>query len=160
SQSRREPTVSLIEDLHWIDRGSEAFIENLVDALPGTRTLLLVNFRPEYHAAWTQRSYYQQLPLAPLSPEAIATLLHDLVGRDASVKALPDVICERTGGNPFFIEEVVQALVEDGSLVGAKGAYRLAKPIEKIAVPSTVQAVLGARIDRLESREKHLLQTA
>src|SRR5262249_40157336 len=87
-------------------------------------------------------------------------LLRDLVGADASVKALPDLIRERTGGNPFFIEEVVQALVEDGSLVGVKGAYKLVKPIEKVAVPPTVRAVLAARIDRLESREKHLLQTA
>src|SRR6266542_2595730 len=160
AQSRREPTVSLIEDLHWIDRGSEAFLENLVEALPGTRSLLVVNFRPEYHAAWMQRSYYQQLPLTPLTSEAINALLRDLVGADASVRTLPDLIRERTGGNPFFIEEVVQALVEDGSLVGVKGAYKLVKPIEKVAVPPTVQAVLAARIDRLESREKHLLQTA
>jgi adenylate cyclase len=160
AQSRREPTVSLIEDLHWIDRGSEAFLENVVEALPGTRALLVVNFRPEYHAAWMQRSYYQQLPLAPLTAGAIATLLRDLVGADASVKALSDVVWERTGGNPFFIEEVIQALVEDGSLVGARGAYRLKKPIEKLAVPPTVQAVLAARIDRMDSREKHLLQTA
>ena len=160
AQSRREPTVSLIEDLHWIDRGSETFLENLVEALPGTRILLVVNFRPEYHAAWMQRSYYQQLPLAPLSAEAIDALLRDLLGADASVKALPELIRERTGGNPFFIEEVVQALVEDGSLVGVRGDYRLVRPIEKVAVPATVQAVLAARIDRLESREKHLLQTA
>jgi predicted ATPase len=121
AQSRREPTVSLIEDLHWIDRGSETFLENLVESLPGTRILLVVNFRPEYHAAWMQRSYYQQLPLAPLSAEAIDALLRDLLGADASVKALPELIRERTGGNPFFIEEVVQALAEDGSLVGVRG---------------------------------------
>jgi adenylate cyclase len=160
AQSRREPTVSLIEDLHWIDRGSETFLENLVEALPGTRILLVVTFRPEYHATWMQRSYYQQLPLAPLSAEAIDALLRDLLGADASVKALPELIRERTGGNPFFIEEVVQALVEDGSLAGARGAYRLVKPMEKLAVPATVQAVLAARIDRLQSGEKHLLQTA
>src|SRR5262249_11138585 len=114
AQSRREPTVSLIEDLHWIDRGSEAFLENVVEALPGARSLLVVNFRPEYRAAWMQRSYYQHLPLAPLTAEAISALLRDLVGADASAKALPDVVWERTGGNPFFIEEVIQALVEDG----------------------------------------------
>jgi class 3 adenylate cyclase len=160
AQSRREPTVSLIEDLHWIDGGTEAFLENLVEALPGTRNLLVVNFRPEYRAAWMQRSYYQQLPLAPLTAEAIDALLRDLLGADASMKALSTLIRERTGGNPFFIEEVVQALVEDGSLVGVRGAHQLVKPMEKVAVPATVQAVLAARIDRLESREKHLLQTA
>jgi predicted ATPase len=97
----------LVHARNWIDRGSEAFLENFVEAVAGTRTLVVVNFRPEYHAAWMQRSYYQQLPLAPLSTEAIGALLRDLLGADASVKALPELIRERTGGNPFFIEEVV-----------------------------------------------------
>jgi tetratricopeptide (TPR) repeat protein len=161
ARSAREPAVLLYEDLHWFDRASDEFIANTVDAFaPGNRTLVLLNFRPEYHAAWMQRSYYQQLALAPLSTEAIDAMLRDLVGADASVKGLPKLIRERTGGNPFFIEEVVQALVEDESLAGGKGAYRLVRPVETLAVPPTVQAVLAARIDRLESREKHLLQTA
>jgi DNA-binding IscR family transcriptional regulator len=160
ARSAREPAVFLFEDLHWFDRASEEFIENLVEISPGNRTFVLLNFRPEFHARWMQRSYYQQLPLAPLSAEAIDALLRDLVGSDASVKALPELIRERTGGNPFFIEEVVQALVENGGLVGARGGYRLARPMERVAIPPTVQAVLAARIDRLESREKHLLQTA
>jgi len=82
AQSRREPTVFLFEDLHWWDGGSEAFLENQVVSVPGTRTLLLVNFRPEYHAAWMQKSYYQQLPLLPLGPEAITELLRDVLGTD------------------------------------------------------------------------------
>jgi predicted ATPase/DNA-binding IscR family transcriptional regulator len=160
AQSRREPTVLLFEDLHWWDGGSEAFLENAVESVPGTRTLLLVNFRPEYHAAWMQKSYYQQLPLLPLGPEAIAELLRDLLGTDPSLAGLGDRIRKRTGGNPFFIEEVVQALAEAGSLAGARGAYRLARPATELTLPATVQAVLAARIDRLEERDKHVLQTA
>src|SRR5205823_3789579 len=87
-------------------------------------------------------------------------LLRDLPGADPSVVALADRIRERTGGNPFFIEEVVQALVEAGSLTGAKGAYRLVRPVEELAIPPTVHAVLAARIDRLPEREKAVLQTA
>jgi predicted ATPase len=160
AQSRREPTVFLLEDLHWWDSGSEAFLENAVESVTGTRTLLLVNFRPEYHAAWMQKSYYQQLPLLPLGPEAIKELLRDLLGTDPSLAGLGDRIRKRTGGNPFFIEEVVQALAETGSLVGARGAYRLARPSAELTLPATVQAVLAARIDRLEERDKHVLQTA
>jgi class 3 adenylate cyclase len=160
AQSRREPTVFLFQDLHWWDGGSEAFLENTVESVPGTRTLLLVNFRPEYHAAWMQKSYYQQLPLLPLGPEAITELLRDLLGTDPSLAELGDRIRERTGGNPFFIEEVVQALAESGSLVGPRGAYRLVQPVAELSLPGTVQAVLAARIDRLGDREKHLLQTA
>ena len=160
AQSRREPTVLLFEDLHWWDGGSEAFLENAVESVPGTRILLLVNFRPEYHAAWMQKSYYQQLPLLPLGPEAITELLRDLLGTDPSLAGLGDRIRKRTGGNAFFIEEVVQALAEAGILAGVRGAYRLARPSAELTLPATVQAVLAARIDRLEERDKHVLQTA
>ncbi len=160
AQSRQQPGVSVIEDLQWIDAGSEGFLENFVEALAGTRTLLVVNFRPEYHAGWMQRSYYQQMPLLPLGPEALTELLQDLLGADPSLAGLGDRIRERTGGNPFFIEEVVQALVETGSLVGARGAYRLVTPVETVAIPASVQAVLSARMDRLSEREKEVLQTA
>jgi predicted ATPase len=119
-----------------------------------------VNFRPEYHAAWMQGSYYQQLPLLPLGPEAIAELLRDLLGGDPSLATLGERIRERTGGNPFFIEEVVQALAEAGSLAGAKGAYRLVRPAAEARLPATVQAVLAARIDRLAERDKQVLETA
>src|SRR5438093_908360 len=125
AQSRREPVVLLFEDLHWIDDGSAPYVETLVEAMPGTRTLLLLNFRPEYHAGWMQKSYYQQLPLLPLGTEASAELLRDLLGSDPSLAALTDRIQERVGGNPFFIEEIVQGLVETGSLEGTRGAYRL-----------------------------------
>src|SRR5438093_11107591 len=125
-----------------------------------TRILMLVNFRPEYHAAWMQKSYYQQLPLLPLGPEAITELLRDLLGTDPSLAGLGDRIRKRTGGNPFFSEEVVQALAETGSLAGAKGAYRLVRPAAELRLPATVQAVLAARIDRLAEREKQVLQTA
>jgi class 3 adenylate cyclase/predicted ATPase len=157
---RRQPAVTFLEDLHWFDGGSEGFLEAIVEALPGTQWLVLVNFRPEYHATWMQKSYYQQLPLLPLAPEAIAELLRDLLGGDPSLGPLGNRIRERTGGNPFFIEEVVQSLAETGSLEGAKGAYRLVRPAAELRLPATVQAVLAARIDRLAEREKQVLQTA
>ena len=157
---RRQPAVMFLEDLHWFDGASEGFLEPIVEALPGTQGLVLVNFRPGYHAAWMQKSYYQQLPLLPLGPGATAELLRDLLGTDPSLATLADPIQERTGGNPFFIEEVVQALAETGSLEGAKGAYRLVRPAAELRLPSTVQAVLAARIDRLAEREKGVLQTA
>jgi adenylate cyclase len=159
-RSSAEPVVILVDDLHWIDSGSDAFLDQLAAATSGTRTLLLVNFRPEYHAGWMGKSYYQRLPLVPLGPEAAEELLSDLLGDDPSVTALRDLARERTGGNPFFIEEVVQSLVEAGSLVGARGAYRLAKPVGELEIPATVQSLLAGRIDRLAEREKQVLQTA
>jgi class 3 adenylate cyclase len=160
ARSAREPAVLLFEDLHWFDRASEEFVENAVEIAPGNRALVLLNFRPEYRAAWMQRSYYQQLPLLPLGPEATKELLVDLLGPDATLRQLTELIRERTGGNPFFIEEIVQSLQETGGLTGTRGAYRLDKRLEDIGVPATVQSVLAARIDRLPEREKQLLQTA
>jgi adenylate cyclase len=161
ARSAREPAVILFEDLHWFDQASEDFIEYTVaEVMPGNRTLVLLNFRPEYHAAWMQRSYYHQLPLLPLSPEEISELLADQLGIDPSLRRLRELIQERTGGNPFFIEEIVQSLVETGAVAGTKGAYRLVTPAEDIGLPVTVQSVLAARIDRLADREKQVLQTA
>jgi class 3 adenylate cyclase/tetratricopeptide (TPR) repeat protein len=152
--------VLLLEDLHWFDGASDAFLETMIESAPATGDLVLVNFRPEYQASWMQRSYYHQLPLQPLGADAIRALLRDQLGEDASVAVLPEMIHARTKGNPFFIEEVVQTLVESGHLVGSRGAYRLTTAIDAFEVPASVQAVLAARIDRLPEREKHVLQTA
>jgi adenylate cyclase len=158
--STTQTTVTLIEDLHWLDAASELFVEHMVDARAGSRNLLLLNFRPEYHAEWMQKSWYRQIPLTPLGREAIAELLADLLGKDPSLAALADPIHQRTRGNPFFTEEVLQSLIESGHLTGTRGAYRLVTPVEQLEVPATVQFVLAARIDRLPEREKRLLQVA
>ncbi len=154
------PTVTMIEDLHWLDDASAEFIEHMVDARAGTRNLLLLNFRPEFRAEWMQKSWYRQIPLTPLGRDAIAELLADLLGKDPSLAGLATPIHERTRGNPFFTEEVAQTLIESGHLKGERGAYKLVTPIDRVEVPSTVQAVLAARIDRLPEREKRLLQVA
>jgi class 3 adenylate cyclase/tetratricopeptide (TPR) repeat protein len=160
AQSAREPGVTVFEDLHWLDPASETFVANHVEASQGTRGLTILNFRPEYQAPWMSKSYYRQIALAPLGPEAIEQLLRDLLGSDLSLDGLPDVVRERTAGNPFFVEEVVRSLAEAGSLEGERGAYRLVRPIAVAAVPASVHAVLSARIDRLAEREKAVLQAA
>ncbi len=110
------PRVILLEDLHWFDGASNAFLETMVEAMPATCDLMLVNFRPDYRAPWMHGSHYQQVTLQPLGSDAIRGLLRDYLGQDPSVAALPDLIQERTKGNPFFIEEVLQSLIERGHL--------------------------------------------
>jgi class 3 adenylate cyclase/tetratricopeptide (TPR) repeat protein len=160
ARGQRETQVTLLEDLHWFDSGSEAYLDPLIEASVGTCTLTLLNFRPEYQAPWMGKSYYHQLPLAPLGPDAIRELVDALLGQDPSTTGLADMIHARTGGNPFFTEEVVQNLIESGKLKGSKGAYRLVTALDRLEVPSSVQAILAARIDRLAEREKDVLQTA
>jgi class 3 adenylate cyclase/tetratricopeptide (TPR) repeat protein len=158
--SERGPGVMLIEDLHWIDPGSERFLDAVIAAARATRTLLLVNFRPEYHAAWMGDPSYEPIALRPLGDEAVGELLQELLGPDASVADLRDRIRRRTRGNPFFIEEIVQSLVDQGMLVGRRGDYELVDPAARIEIPATVQALLAGRIDRLGDVDKHVLQTA
>jgi class 3 adenylate cyclase/tetratricopeptide (TPR) repeat protein len=160
ARSEREPSVLLVDDVHWIDPGSDEFLAQSVEAAAGTRTLILLNFRPEYTAPWTARSWYQQLPLVPLGHEEIRELLGDLMGNDPSLIDLASRIAERTGGNPFFAEEVVRSLAEAGHLAGERGRYRLERAVGEIEIPGNVQPVLAARIDRLGEREKQVLQTA
>jgi class 3 adenylate cyclase/tetratricopeptide (TPR) repeat protein len=156
---RTNVVVNVMEDLHWMDLGSEQIVAEVVSAVEGTATLALVNFRPEYQPDWADSPIYRRLPLLPLGPESTEELLSDLAGNDPSLDGLGEMVHERTGGNPFFIEEVVRELVEAGYLEGERGAYTLTKPVADTGVPATVQAILAARIDRLETA-KALLQAA
>jgi tetratricopeptide (TPR) repeat protein len=159
-ESQGQPLLLVFEDLHWIDSETQALLDSLVESLPTARLLLLVNYRPEYQHGWGSKTYYTQLRLDPLPPASADELLQALLGDDPSLAPLKQLLIERTGGNPFFLEESVRALVETGVLVGERGAYRLATALPAVQVPATVQAVLTARIDRLPLEEKRLLQTA
>jgi class 3 adenylate cyclase/tetratricopeptide (TPR) repeat protein len=158
--NRRNSIVALIEDLHWMDEGSANLLGELIAAVEGTKTLAVVNFRPEYGAAWSDAPTYRGISLEPLGPNDSRELLRDLAGTDPSLDGLEDLVHERTAGNPFFIEEIVRGLAESGHLAGERGAYRLARPVEDAGVPASVQTVLAARIDRLGPTAKHLLQAA
>jgi tetratricopeptide (TPR) repeat protein len=159
-QSQVQPLLLVFEDLHWIDTETQALLDSLIESLPTAHLLLLVTYRPEYQHGWGSKTYYTQLRLDPLPPVSADELLQALLGDDASLKPLTQLLIARTEGNPFFLEESVRTLVETGVLVGEPGAYRLAQALQTFQVPATVQAVLAARIDRLPPQEKHLLQTA
>jgi class 3 adenylate cyclase len=111
-ESQLQPLLLLCEDLHWIDAGTQAFLDSLVDSLPSAAVLLLVNYRPEYQHGWGAKTYYTQLRLDPLPPESAEELLQAPVGDDPGVQALKRLLIERTGGNPFFLEENVRTVWE------------------------------------------------
>jgi class 3 adenylate cyclase/tetratricopeptide (TPR) repeat protein len=159
-ESQVQPLLLVCEDLHWIDTETQALLDSLVESLPMARLLLLVNYRPEYQHSWGSTTAYTQLRLDPLPPASADALLQALLGDDPSLQSLKQLLIARTEGNPFFLEESVRTLVETGMLVGESGVYRLARPLNGLQVPATVQVVLAARIDRLPPEEKHLLQTA
>jgi class 3 adenylate cyclase/predicted ATPase len=157
-ESLNQPLILIFEDLHWIDTETQGFLETLSDSLTSARMLLLVNYRPEYRSAWGQKTYYTQLRLAPLGTEEAEELLTALLGNDGSLAALKRLILAKTEGTPFFMEEVVQTLAEEGVLGGERGHYGLVQAPTEIHISPTVQGVLAARIDRLSREEKELLQ--
>ena len=159
-QSQEQPLCLIVEDLQWIDSETQAVLDRMVESLPAARILFVVTYRPEYGHAWGNRSYYTQLAIDPLPPGTAEKLLASLLGIGPGLAPLRRQLIEQTEGNPFFLEESVRHLAETGVLRGQPGAYRLAGPVRGVAVPATVQAVLAARIDRLPTEEKHLLQSA
>jgi class 3 adenylate cyclase/tetratricopeptide (TPR) repeat protein len=162
-ESLKQPLMVIFEDLHWIDDETQAFLNLLADSIANAPFLMLVNYRPEYHHEWNNKSYYNQLRLEPLRPENAEQMLDMLLGDGKEFVPLRRLIIEKTEGNPFFIEELVQALLEQGILqrtvAGAESILNLAKSLDELKLPPTVQAVLASRIDQLAPREKELLQT-
>ncbi|UTW13041.1 adenylate/guanylate cyclase domain-containing protein [Marinobacterium rhizophilum] len=158
-ESVNQPLQLVFEDLQWLDSETEVFLDFLRERVATARMLLLVNYRPEYRHDWAGCSHYVQLRLEPLAEQETAELLDVLLGPDASLAALKPRLLAQTGGNPFFIEEVVQTLVEEQSLSGSAGQYRLVQTPADLHIPTTVQGVLCARIDRLPADQKTLLQT-
>ena len=154
------PQVLLVEDLHFADSGSEAFLEMLIAQVAGTSTLLLLNFRPDYSAPWLEQRPHQRIGIGALDQAQIEAVASDLLGAHASVAALPQELSRRAGGNPFYVEEAVQALSETGHLQGSHSAYTLARAIGRWPIPDTVHALVAARVDRLGEADKNLLQSA
>jgi class 3 adenylate cyclase/tetratricopeptide (TPR) repeat protein len=159
-RSGHQPVCLLVEDLHWIDPETQGILDGLVDALPGGRLLLIVTYRPEYQHAWAARTSYTQVRVDPLPRDSAQALLDELLGAGPGVTALAGLLLERTGGNPFFLEESVRNLVETGVLTGERGRYTLQRTPPLDQVPESVESVLAARIDRLPDDDKQVLQAA
>jgi class 3 adenylate cyclase/predicted ATPase len=161
-----QPLVVIFEDLHWLDNETEEFLQAFSESVPAARLLLLVNYRPEYQHPWGSKTYYTQLRLDPLAQEDAHSLLDVLLGDEVRVKgaetdvrAFRHFILEKTAGAPFFMEEIVQALFEQRVITREANEITVLRSLTDLRLPSTVQGVLAARLDRLAPEEKALLQT-
>ncbi len=157
-ESLNQPILLVLEDLHWLDSESQAFLSLLVESIPSVRILLLVNYRPEYHHHWGDKSYYTQIRLAPFGTVESEEMIDTLLGESREIRGIKRLILEKAEGNPFFIEEIVRGLVDQGIVVTTPSP-RVTTPLTDIRIPPTVQGVLSARIDRLHPEEKAFLQT-
>jgi class 3 adenylate cyclase len=157
-ESLKQLIVIIFEDLHWIDGETQALLDLLAGGIGNARVLMLMNYRPEYRHEWTNKSYYSQLRLDPLGRESAAEMLSTLLGDGVELNPLKRLITERTEGNPFFIEEMVQALFDQGAIV-RNGGVKVARSLSQLRLPPTVQGLLASRIDRLPREHKELVQT-
>jgi len=160
SLARETPALYIIEDVHWIDEVSESMLADFLTVIPQTPSLVLVAYRPEYRGTLSRVTGAHTVALAPLSDSESAALVSELLGPDPSVGALGQKIAARAAGNPFFAEEIVRELAERGVLRGEPGAYMSAAEVREVSVPATLQATIGARIDRLDPKAKRTLSAA
>jgi class 3 adenylate cyclase/tetratricopeptide (TPR) repeat protein len=161
AESRIQPVIMVFEDLHWNDMQTLGLLAAVITSIHQHAVLMLASYRPKEHDdKWVDQPHYRQVRVEPLAQENLSGLLDILLGKNGGLAAVKAFLVERTGGNPFFVEESVRTLVETGVLAGARGQYRLAKPFSGIEVPATVRAILSARIDRLGEPQKRLLQEA
>jgi class 3 adenylate cyclase len=161
AQCRRKPLLVFVDDLHLIDEDSLWLLDALLESLPGARLMLLAASRPEGLSGWRHRLYMKRFAVGPLPARSAEELVDGLLGSDAGLDDVRADLLGRTEGNPLFIEECVAALAEDGSLVGAPGAFRRGQAARRpVGVPPTIRAIVAARVDRMDPRDATLLRVA
>ena len=155
-----QTSVIIIEDLHWLDEASQDFLETWMAAVEGTKVLMVLTFRSEWSLS-SRPASYRELDLRELGLGEVGQVIYDLIGDGPGLDRVVAHVAERSDGNPFFAEELILSLAQSGVLQGERGRYRLAPSgWQNPALPTTVEAVIGARIDLLPDAEKALLQTA
>ena len=186
AESRYRPLVVILEDVHWIDKATEEVVSTLVNAMTEVPLLLVLVYRPESLHAWADKAhhaqivlsrlpsasrvamvhavltkpYASQMTLEPLSPAHSTALTQDILGTATLPPEIEEFIVTKSDGNPLFVEELTRSLVESGVLHPANVAYVLTTSAQALELPTTVQGVLLARIDRLPEDLKEVLQAA
>ena len=156
--SQIRPVIMAIEDLHWIDKSSEDTLKALLDSISGERVFLVFTYRPEYIHTWGAKSYHSQVNLNRLSNRESLAMMTHLLGTEEIDRQLEDLILEKTEGVPFYIEEFIKSLIDLKIIERKKTAYHLAKDLQEVTIPSTIQDVIMARVDSLPDGAKELLQ--
>jgi len=159
-ESQDRPVVFAIEDLHWIDRTSEDFLDYLIGWLANERILLILLYRPEYTHQWGSKSYYSKIGVGQLSTNSSAELVSSLLEGTEVIPELRKLILNRAAGNPLFIEEFTHTLLENGSIERKDDQFVLSKTFAEVQVPDTIQGIIAARLDRLEDSLKRIMQVA
>lgn len=159
-ESQNHPLIVVVEDLHWMDKASEEFLDHLIGRLAGARILLLLLYRPEYTHSWGSKTYYSQVSLDEFPPEASLEMVQALFAQGQVADDMRDLVLQRSAGNALFMEEFSRTLLDKGHVTRRGGRYVLLADPARINVPETLQGLIGARIDGLEDDVKQTMQAA
>ena len=157
--SEIRPLVMAVEDLHWVDKSSEETFKDWLDAISGAQLLLIFTYRPEFVHTWGSKSYHNQVNLNRLSNRETLAMAAYILGTEVMGEDLEELILNKTEGIPFFVEEFMKSLKDLGMIEWKDSGYYLAKDISEVAIPSTIQEVIMARVDSLPDGAKSVLQT-
>jgi class 3 adenylate cyclase/tetratricopeptide (TPR) repeat protein len=159
-ESQERPLVLVIEDLHWIDKTSEEFLDYLIGWLANVKVMLVLLYRPEYTHSWGNKSYFDRIGLDQLTLKSSAELVRAILEGGETAPELSNLILNRAAGNPLFMEELTHSLLENGSIQRTGDQYILTKKSSDLQVPDTIQGIIAARMDRLEENLKRIMQVA
>jgi predicted ATPase/class 3 adenylate cyclase len=154
------PLLIVIDDLFHIDRESQRLLESMLRPLERAPLLLCGTYRPEFAHRFGEAPWFSEHPLGPLDGALMDRMADAILGSDPSVRELRGALVERAGGNPFFLEQMAMALVDDGTLVGEPGAYRCARQLDRLKPPASISSVVAARVDSLPVAAKPVLECA
>src|SRR5882757_828083 len=157
--AHQQRTVLLIEDLHWVDRASDAVMAALA-SLQTRNLLILITSRPNGIPDWVDRCNAESLALRPLDESSSRAMLDAILGPSPTTSDLKSRIIRHTANVPLFVEEVCRGFKESGILQGQWGNLALAQPVEELGIPTSIQGVIAVRLDRLPRAERALMQIA
>jgi class 3 adenylate cyclase/tetratricopeptide (TPR) repeat protein len=157
---KRRPMVLILEDWHWVDEASDSALRHLVSVIAPHSIMVVVIYRPEYTSNWGNWSHHTPIVLKPLDGQHSKNIIKAVWGVDHLPKGLTPLIHERTGGNPFFIEEICNALTEEGTVLLKDDQAVSTRSLKGLTLPDTVQAVIRARLDRLDRPTRESLRLA
>jgi len=157
--SEIRPLILAFEDLHWIDRSSEDTLKGLLDNIAGAKVFLIFTYRPEYVGSWGGKSYHSQVNLNRLTNRETLAMVGNLLGTKDIAADLEELILKKTEGVPFFLEEFIRSLRDLNMIIMTDGRYQLKEDVQAVAIPSTIQDVIMARVDSLPEVAREVLQT-
>lgn len=154
----RGPAILVFEDVHWCDSESLAFLRALLPEPPGRELLIMFTHRSDHQIAWPDLAHIHLRQLTSLPSDAAEALITALIGAGSDLGPVRKLLVERAGGNPFFLEESAQSLVDSGVLIGELQNYQLRGEFEQLRLPQTIDALISARVDRLPLASLHALE--